>query len=111
MRQQKDEKDTLAAKMQLYQKWKADYQRHQEAAKKEQAYLKAKKQEIDKLWGEISAIYMRRLSDALNCEPEQLMDRLQGLLVSESTTDMAELPVTVTGSEDTPNQEVDIDGT
>ena len=39
------------------------------------------------------------------------MDRLQGLLVSESTTDMAELPVTVTGSEDTPNQEVDIDGT
>lgn len=96
MRQSKNEKDVLAAKMQLYQKWKADYQKHQEACKKEQAYLKAKKQDIEQLWGEISALQLRMLSSTLHCEPEQLMDKLQDVLAALPESEaIEELPDTV----------------
>lgn len=87
---QRNDKDSLEVKMQLYQKWQSDYQKHQKIAKKEQNYLKQKKREIDLLWGEISAIYMQRLTDALQCEPGQVLERLQ------------ELPVNVTGSKSEP---------
>lgn len=111
MRQQKDEKDILATKMQLYQKWKVDYQKHQETAKKEQAYLKQKKQEMEKLWGEICTIYMQQLTKALDCEPAQLMEKLQVLQGTEIAGNTVKLPDTVSGSEDVLSREVEDDGT
>ena len=92
----KDGKNTLSVKVQLYQKWQRDYQKHQEIFQKEQTYLKQKKKEMDKLWGEISAIYMQQLTDILHCTPDQLLEKLQGL------------PVTVSESEE--SQEVNSNG-
>ena len=51
---------------------------------------------MDKLWGEISAIYMQQLTDILHCTPDQLLEKLQGL------------PVTVSESEE--SQEVNSNG-